>query len=204
MAQLAQQSHNEANRQLTEAAAQTTWLYVSELAKQLTVIEPNGPTLSVDGKNPWPAMKLTAFQSDARKKKLQDQEVFDYITMGWRIVPRDGAPLDCSVSVNFLPEMQRIEERLFAGMIKHNRIEVKHPEKKTLQAIQFDYVTEARGSLTIQVNHADAQLAFRLVNVQGFEVFKTAYAADKVEGPLLDELAKLLVGEASSFIHGYR
>lgn len=198
--QSAQQTHTEANTRLTEAASKTAWLYVTELAKQLNVIGPTGPKLSLDGKTPWPVMKLVDFRVDARKKKLRDQEVFDYIAMGWRIVPRDGAPIGGSVSANFPPDLQRIEARLSAGTVQHDRVHVRHPEKNTLQAIRFDYVTEARGSVTITADHDAAKLAFRLANAQGFELLSTAYCADRIQSPVLDELAKLIVGQASHFI----
>lgn len=196
----AQQNHSEANTRLTEAASKTAWLYVTELAKQLNVIGPSGPQLSLDGKTPWPVMKLIDFRVDARKKKLRDQEVFDYIAMGWRIVPRDGAPIDGSVSANFLPDLQRIEARLSASAVRHERVHVRHPEKNTLQVIRFDYLTEARGSVTITADHDAAKLAFRLANAQGFELVNTAYGADQIQSPVLDELAKLIVGQASQFI----
>ena len=33
------------------------------------------------------------------------------------------------------------------GPVKHERKELRHPEKNTLQAIRFDYVTETRGNV---------------------------------------------------------
>ncbi len=199
-AQSVQKTHSAANTRLTEAAAQTAWFYLTDLAKQLNVIGPAGPTLSLDGKTPWPLMKLIEFRVDARKKKLRDQEVFDYIAMGWRIAPREGAPVSGSVSANFPPDLQRIETRLSAGTVEHERVNVRHPEKNTLQAIRFDYVTEARGSVSISADHEAAKLAFRLVNAQGFEIVSTIYSADQIQGRVLDELAKLIVGQASRFI----
>ena len=67
------QSHQAENARLTEAASKTAWLYVTELAKQLNVIGPDGPKLSLDGKTPWPAMKLVDFRVDARQKKIARQ-----------------------------------------------------------------------------------------------------------------------------------
>jgi hypothetical protein len=195
-----QLNQHEANTRLTEAAAKTTWFYLEELAKQLNVIGPNGPKLSLNGKTPWPDMKLVDFRVDARKKKLRDQEVFDYIVLGWRIVPCDGEPVRGSVSANFPPDLTRIETRLSAGSVKHDRINVRHPEKNTLQAIRFDYLTEARASVTVTVDHDIAQMSFRLANVQGFEVGNAVYSAQQLQSPLLDELAKLIVGQPSIFI----
>ncbi len=197
--QSAQQTHNEANVKLAEAASKTVWLYVTELAKQLNVIQPAAPPLSLDGKTIWPAMKLVDFRVDARKKKLRDKEVFDYVVMAWRIVPRDGAPVAASVSANFPPDLQRIESRLAAGLVQHERVNVRHPEKHTLQAIRFDHSTEARGSITITPDHLDAKMAFRIASAKGFAIVDASYPASRVQTGLLDELAKLIVGQANSF-----
>ena len=197
---ISQQTDHSASIRLTEAAAKTAWLYLVELAKQLNVIGPTGPKLSVVNKMPWPDMKLVDFKIDARKKMLNNQEIYDYIVMAWQIVPCDGPPVAGSVSANFPPDLDRIEARLSAGSVKHDRVEERHPEKKTLQAIRFDYLTEARGSVTISADHEAGQLGFRLANVQGFEVASTRYPAQLIQSRVLDELAKLIVGQASSFV----
>lgn len=199
-AQSVQQTHSAENTRSTDAAAKTAWLYLMDLAKQLNVIGPAGPTLSLDGKTPWPPMKLIDFRVDARKKTLRDQEVFDYIAMGWRMEPRDGVPVAGSVSANFPPDLQRIETRLSAGTVAHERVNVRHPEKNTLQAIRFDYMTEARASVTITADHDAVRLTFRLANAQAFEIVNTSYPAHQIQGPVLDELAKLIVGQPSRFV----
>jgi len=193
---LAQQ---QANTRLTETAATTIWLYVAELARQLNVIAPAGPRLSLTNKAPWPAMKLVDFQVDARKKTLRNQEVFDYIALSWRLVPMDGAPLAGSVSANFPPDLQRIESRLASGKVPHERVDVRHPEKNTLQAIRFDYSTQARAGVSVSAAHDEATFTFRLANLQGFEVLSASYPSAQIQAPLLDELAKLIVGQASRF-----
>lgn len=187
----------------TESAARVVWMYISDLAKQLTIISPPGPALAIDPKKPWPAMKLVDFRYDARKKKFQDQgvsqEVYDYVAMGWRSVPREGKVLSESVSVNFPPDLERVQNRLSLGVVGHERVEVRHPEKGTLQAIRFNYTTEARSSITITMNHAKAQLVFRLAGVQGFGVHTVTYPAPQINTLLMDELAKLIVGQPSRF-----
>ena len=190
----------EDSARLTELAARTAWLYVSDLAKQLNVIQPAGPKLSLDGKTHWPAMKLVDFAADARRKRLFDKEVFDYVSLVWRIVPKDGVPAPGSVSANFPPDLNRIESRVAAGVVKHDRVNVRHPEKNTLQAIRFDYMTESRGGITMTCDHSAAKLVFRLANLQSFAVVETTYLASHVQPRLLDELAKMMVGEASIFV----
>lgn len=198
--QVADGALHESNRAKTELASKTVWLYVAELAKQLNVIAPDGPRLSIDGKTHWPAMKLCAFRPDSRKKMLRDKEVFDFIAMGWDIVVREGAAPSGSVSVNFPPDLERVEKRIAAGAVKHERKEIRHPEKNSLQAIRFDYVMQARGNLMVTADHDKAQLRFRVANASGFEVLQTIIGAECISSDLLDEMAKMIVGQPNQFV----
>ena len=197
--QESQQQNLQANTAQTEAACKTAWHYISELARQLNVIAPVGPKFTLDGKTPWPAMKLTGFRADSRKKLLRDKEVFDTIGMGWDIVPQMGMVVGGTVSANFPPDLQRIESRLALGAVKHERKEVRHPEKNSLQAVKFDYLTQTRGSVTVTADHDNAKLAFRVVNANGFEMINTSYPAAQVQTEMLDELAKMIVAQPSRF-----
>ncbi|WP_048439716.1 hypothetical protein [Caenimonas sp. SL110] len=189
----------EENTNLAEQACRFTLQYVQDLARQLNVIEPNAPRFTLDGKTPWPAMKFVDFRVDSRKKMLRDREVCSYIAMGWRVVPQVGKPVGGQVMVNFPPDLQRVESRLASGMVEHERKEVRHPEKNTLQAIRFNYITETRGNVTVTPDHDKGQLAFRVLNANGFDIINTTWPADKIKVDVLDELAKLIVGEASRF-----
>ena len=103
-----QQANQDASTLAAEHACKTVQYYLEEMVRQLNILEPDGPRLSLDGKTPWPDMKLNNFQIDARKKMLRDREVFDYVSVGWEIVPRTGRPVSGSVSANFLPDLQRL------------------------------------------------------------------------------------------------
>ena len=189
----------EGNAALTEAACRCTLPYLEDLARQLNVIEPAAPAFSLDGRTPWPAMKLTGFRVDSRKKPLRNREVFDYLAMGWRIVPKVGQPVGGTVTVNFPPDLQRVEARLAMGPVRHERRQMRHPEKNTLKAIEFDYLTETRGNVVVTPDHDHAMLAFRLLNARGFEILNAAWPAASIKGDLLDELAKLIVCEPNRF-----
>jgi hypothetical protein len=183
-----------------EGACQFLLQYLQDLARQLNVIVPAAPAFSLDGKTPWPAMKLVDFRVDARKKMLRSREAFDYVGMAWRVVPQLGDPVGGLVSVNFPPDLQRVESRLAMGPVKHERKEVRHPEKNSLLAIQFDYLTETRGNVVVTADHDKGQLAFRLMNASGFGIVNTTWPADKVNGEVLDELAKLIVSQPQRFV----
>ncbi|HSH89343.1 MAG TPA: hypothetical protein VK996_05130 [Ramlibacter sp.] len=193
------QADLEENTRQAEDASRHTLSYFHDLARHLNVIEPKGPRFSLDGKTAWPAMKFIDFRVDSRRKTLRNLEVFDYIAMGWRIVPQVGAPVGGVVTVNFPPDLARVENRLASGMVKHERKELRHPEKNTLQAIQFEYVTETRGNVVVTPDHDKGQLDFRLLNANGFDVVKTSWPAARLKSDVLDELAKLIVGEANHF-----
>ena len=60
------------------------------------------------------------------------------MALSWLVVPQSPCPVGDSVSANFPPDLQRIESRLVAGNVQHERVHVRHPEKNTLQAIRFD------------------------------------------------------------------
>lgn len=194
-----EQRQFDATTHQTEQACTTVLYYLEEMVRQLTVIEPDGPRLSVDGKTPWPAMKLTDFQVDFRKKVLRNREVFDYIAIGWQIVPRIGKPVSGSVSANFLPDLQKLETRLATGWVQHDRHEVRHPKKNTLQIVRLEYTTRSRGNVRVTPDHENAMLGFRLANLGGFEITNTTWPAAQVRTSVLDELAKLICGQPSHF-----
>lgn len=195
-----QQRDLEENTARAELACRSALNYLEDLARQLNVIQPAGPKFSVDGRTPWPAMKLCDFRVDARKKMHRGREVFDYLAMGWRVVPQIGQPVAGRVRVNFPPDLQRVEAHLALGRVSHERKEVRHTEKNTLQAIEFEYLTETRASVHITPDHDGGTLAFRLLNSSGFGVQSTSRPAEQVGSGLMDELAKLLVSEPNRFI----
>ena len=195
-----QQLSAEARVAQTEAACQTVAHYLADLALQLNVITPPAAAFTLDGKTPWPAMKLVDFRHDVRKKCLRGMDVVDYIGMGWRVLPQVGPPLKAAVSVNFPPELERVEARLALGHLKHERLEQRHPGTNKLLAIRFEYTTELLGSVRITPDHDQSRLAFRISNATGFEVHTTQWAAAEINPGMLDELARLLVAQPSRFL----
>ena len=194
-----EQLNLEENTNQTEVACQRALPYLQDLARHLNVIVPAAPNFTLDGKVPWPAMKLVDFRVDARKKILRNREVFDYIAIGWRVLPQVGEPIGGIVTVNFPPDLKRVESRLAMGPVKHERKDVRHPEKNTLLAIQFDYLTETRGNVVITPDHDKAELGFRMMNASGFGIVNTVWPAVQLKTEVLDELAKLIVSEPHRF-----
>jgi hypothetical protein len=189
----------EGNTAEAERASDLAQYYLRDLARQLNVISPAAPKFTLDGKTPWPAMKFIEFRADARKKMLRDKEVFDWIGMGWRVVPQVGQPVGGTVKVNFPPDLERVKARLAMGPVQHEVKELRDPKNKLL-ALQFDYITETRGNLVVTPDHDKATIAFRIMNATGFEIITTTYPAAQVKNELLDELAKLVVSQPNRFV----
>lgn len=198
--QAAQVQDFSASTAATEAACQRLWQYLDDLHRQLNVIEPGAPALSLDGKSHWPAMKQTGFRFDARKKMLRDQEVFDYLALGWLLVPREAGAGKGQVRVNFPPDLERVERRLRVGHVPHERLEERHPQTNGLLAIVFEHEMAARASVVVTADHDQGLLRFRLAGVNGLEVAHTEYRTGQIGPAVLDELAKLIVCEVSSFL----
>lgn len=198
--------HLDASTEATEAACKTVWHYFMELPRQLNVIEPAAVSLSLDGKAAWPAMKQTDFRFDARKKMLRGKEVFEYLALGWRLEPAEPAAIVAAgppkgrVSVNFPPDLERVEGRLRAGQVRHDRQELRHPETNRLQAIVFEHEMAARASVRVAPDHDNGNFDVRLAAVGGLEIVSTRYAVARLNTAALDELAKLIVGQPSRFI----
>lgn len=189
-----------ANKEVTEQACKVTLKYVQDLSAQLNVIHPPAAgSYSLDGKTAFPAMVLKNFRCDARKKTWRNEEVSDYIAVGWDIVPGAGPVAVQTLSVNFSPDLERVIQRLSMGQIRYERKELRHPDSNKLQSYIFDYHTQSRGSIIVTPEHDTAQVAFRITNLGGFELLNFSYPAAAVTQGLLDELAKKLLGQPSRF-----
>lgn len=187
-----------------ETACRMAVAYLQDLCAQLNVIKPAAPGLySLDGKTPFAASAALAqcnFRCDARRKLLRSAEVCDYIGVGWNLLPACGEPVAAhSVAVNFPPDLARVAERLAVGQVVHERREQRHLESGKLLAYVFDYQGAARAFVTLTPDHDSGCIAFRPVNVGGFGVLAAVYPASQVIRPLMDELAKKLMGLPSRF-----
>lgn len=182
----------------TEQAGKLVLFYLQDLARQLSVIQPDGPGFTLDGKTPWPAMKLTDFRVDARRKMLRNREVIDYVAMGWQVVPKIGV-VSGLVSVNFPIEMRRVEDRLAMGPVKHERREIRKPDSAALVEVRYEYQTQTRGSVLATLDHDNGTVQWRLLNTAGFEIVQTTCPSARIQQSLLDELAKRIVGQPNTF-----
>lgn len=189
----------ERNAQATEAACGAVWHYLADLVAQLNVIQPDARLLTLDGKTHWPPMKLVDFRFDARKKELRGREVTHHTGLVWRVVPKLPASERGRVVVNFPPDLERVESRLRAGHVVHERHEQRHPDTNKLQAYVFEHDFAARAGVTFTPAHDEGVLHWRLACVTGLAVQTLSVPACDVTTARLDDLARAIVGEPSSW-----
>ncbi|MEP6589044.1 MAG: hypothetical protein ABJA84_09850 [Polaromonas sp.] len=186
--------------QACEVACRLALMYLQDLCTQLNVIQPPAAgTYSLDGKTQFAALVQLNFRCDARRKMLRNKEVFDYIGVGWDLLPGTGQVSTRTVTVNFPPDLERVTQRLSLGQIQHERKDQRHPETNKLLAYVFDCQTKSRAFITVTPDHDGGRIAFRVSNVGGFGVLNSVYPAAQVTQALMDELAKKLLGQPSRF-----
>lgn len=191
--------HLDANGDATEQACQLLRQYLSELATQLNVIQPAAQTLSLDGKTAWPDMKLADFRFDARQKLLRQREVMSHVALGWRQLLRVDASARGRVAVNFPPELERVERRLRAGQVRHERLEQRHPDTHKLVSVVFEHDLATRASVVFTPDHDQAVFSVRLVCVRDWHTQSLSMPTAAITTECLDELAKAIVGQPNVF-----
>lgn len=195
----AQAQSAEAHTAAAEQACNLALNYLRDLVAQLNVIQPDGPALSLDGKTQWPPVKLSDFRFDSRKKQVRTKEVFQMVAMGWNMVPRTPTTDRGRVSVNFPPDLERVESRLLAGQIRHERVEQRHPDTRKLQAVVFDHDLAARGGVSLTPDHDQGVVHLRLSAVGGLDIRQQVLPAAQITTGLMDDIAKAIVGQPSRF-----
>lgn len=194
-----QQADLEANFAATEAACRSVLSYFNELARHLNVLQPDGPAVTLDGRTPWPACALQDFRVDARRKRWRDRDAADYLAIGWRMEPRPGQAREHTVMVNFPPDLERVQGRIQAGNLKHERKEVREGPKNALKAYVFECETACRASIMATAEHDIAAVAFRVTNVCDFGTRTVTMDAERIGQRVLDELAKMIVSQPHAF-----
>jgi hypothetical protein len=96
----------ERNSALADVACKTASTYFSTLVQQLNVLQPRSRVIyRLDKRHAFEAMQLCDFRFDARRTRLRGAEVFDHVTLRWRM--KSGTRLN--LVKNFLPDIEQLE-----------------------------------------------------------------------------------------------
>ena len=184
------------NTALTEAACKTVFTYFTTLSPQLEVLRPpSHARFTLDRQNVLERLPLTDFRVDSRRKKLGNDDVFDFLVMHWQI--KSGR--EFQLMKDFIPDIEKLEAKLHQSGMKFENEAVRHAENGKLQGRRYTFVADFVGLVRVTAQHEAAKLHFQVQNVDGFETVTLELPALEVSGARLDELAKWITGHPHAF-----
>ena len=187
------------NTALAEAACKASFGYLNTLVSQLEVLRPTSAArFTLDRQHVFEGLALSDFHIDARRKRLRDEEVFDFIVLHWQI--KSGRKLQ--LLKDFMPEIERLEPRLRQSGAQVEAEPVRNPDNGKLQGMRYTFSADFVGSVRITPNHDAGRMHFQLHNLDGFESVSIEFPAIEVGTVRLDELARWLAGQPHAFLAG--
>ncbi|TSA10790.1 MAG: hypothetical protein D4R74_14100 [Betaproteobacteria bacterium] len=191
--QLSQQSMLEDSTALVETKMNQTFLYLNDLLKQLAVLRPTNPTAySIPGVGDFQNLGFTESFINYRKKKIGDKDHFDFITMfiKW------SSPANLTVERDMPAAIQKVNEVLWGFGLKFTEEKIMKPGGG-FEKMKFTVPSSVTCDLTISADHANGRLV-----VKGKHFFRLGpdelrIPAGDVNEALLEEFAKMLIGQAS-------
>ncbi|MFL6663179.1 MAG: hypothetical protein ACJ8G7_13445 [Rhizobacter sp.] len=185
------------NTALTEAACKTTFAYFNTLVDQLGVLRPaSHARFALDRQHVFQGLRLDDFHVDARRKRLRDEDVTDFIVLHWQL--RSGRKLQ--LVKDFVGDIEKLEPRLRQSGAEVDSEAVREPDNGRLLGMRYTFTADFRGSVRVTPQHDDGLVAFQLHNVDGLESIKVEFPATEVGQSRLDELARWLVGQPHAFL----
>jgi hypothetical protein len=193
-------SMREDNVRVVDEAMHKTFHYLLELFKQLSVIAPTNPVVyQIQGVGDMKNLRYIDSHVDSRKKKLGDAEVYDYIPF-W---VRWGSSEQLTAERDMPPAITKLRDTLFAANVKFTE-EEKRNEQRSLQKIVFRIPVAIQVDFDCKADHENRRLAFYGKNSIRLGMDDYAVPADDVNEALLEELAKMLLGQPSELAKKYR
>lgn len=185
------------NTALAEAACKTSFGYLNTLADQLGVLQPvSRARFALDRQHVFEGLRLSDFRIDARRKRLRDEDVTDFIVLHWRMVTGRALQL----MKDFVVDIEKLEPRLRQSGAEVETEAVRDADNGKLLGMRYTLTADFRGSVRITPNHDSGWLHFQLHNLDGFESVSVEFPAAEVGSARLDELARWLVGEPHAFL----
>jgi hypothetical protein len=185
----------------TEKAARAAMAYFNNLADQLQVLALPSPTrYELDRKNVFARLPMSDFFADGRRTMLGDDEVHEYVVIHWRC--KSGKTLQ--LVKDFPNEIERLDARLAQATCPVSTEVVRNPDNGKLIEVRYEIEADFRASVRCLPQPAEERLDFVLSNLAELETVTGWMPPQALDDALLDELARLVVGERSRFLEALR
>jgi hypothetical protein len=197
--QIVQQNLQGDKVKLVEDKMKQTFQYVHELLKQLAIVKPTSPLVySIPGVTDFRNLVFSESFIDYRKKRINDKEYFDtvHFFIKW------AGPDTYTTEKDMPPAMQRIREALWLSKVKFIEEEKKNVKGFVVGA-KFIVPASVLTDVIFKADHEQGKLNFQTTHMFGLGVEYLSVPAPEIGEPMLDDLAKALIGQPSE-IRKYR
>jgi len=192
--QLSRQTTLEENVKLVEAKMRQTFQYLNELLKQLAVLKPTNPTVySIPGVGDMQNLAFADTFIDYRKKKIGDKDYFDTI----QLYVKWASPESFTVERDMPAAIQKLSDTLWRFGIKFTEEKTKKPGG-SFEFIKFTIPRKVSCDIVISADHENARLQVKGRHFFRLGVDELRIPAGEVDETLLDEFAKMLIGQPSA------
>jgi hypothetical protein len=192
--QLSQQSMLQESVTLVEAKMNQTFLYLNDLLKQLAVLKPTNPTAySIPGIGDFQNLEFAESFIDYRKKKIYDKDYYDYIAffIKW------ASPANISIERDMPATIQKVHDVLWNYGVKFTEEEIKK-RGGGFQKMKFTVPSAITCDITISADHDNARLVVKGKHFLRLGADELRIPAGDINEALLEEFAKMLIGQSTS------
>ena len=189
--QHSQQSLLQARLKLVEAKMNQTFLYLNDLLKQLAVLRPTNPmAYSIPGIGDLQNLGFAESFIDYRKKKISDKDYYDAITF----FIRWASPGNLSIERDMPVTIQKVRDVLWEFGLKFAEEDIKKPGGGFLKT-KFTLPHAITCDVTISADHENGALVVKGKHLLRLGAESLRIPAEAVDEALLDEFAKMLIGQ---------
>jgi len=191
-----QRSNLQENTRVVDEAMHRAFLYLLELFKQLEVLKPATPTVyDIEGVGVLKNMKYAGGFVDPRKRKFGDRDVYDYMDfyVKW------AAAGNLVIERDMPHTIKKVRDMLWASNIKAAEVETK-TAYGSLGKVKFTIPVAINVNFTLKADIEGRRLLFYGKNALRLATDDFVVPADELSDEMLEELAKVLLGQRSNFM----
>jgi hypothetical protein len=194
------QSLREENVRAVDEAMHRAFQYLHELFQQLSVLQPTTPTVyTLPGLGEMRSLRYAESFIDARKKKISERDVYDFTDLWIKWTH----PQVLSAERVMPAEIAKTRQLLWTSNVKFTEDE-KKAAHGPVQSVRFNVPSAVTVAFTMSADHDKRRVLFYGKNALRLGNDDFATPADELSEGMLEEFAKLLLGQPNEFTRRYR
>jgi len=193
--QLTQDQLRQADAEMVDKALRQTFRYLDELLKQLAVIKPeNASTFSLPALGDMKGLRFEESFVNYRTRREGGREVFDYVSL---FIKWAGAT-NMTVVRDLPPAIEKLRRQLDEYNLKFD-VKEDFNERRSITKATFSIPCRVRSDVEIKGLYGQGKLRIEAKNLLRFGADFFTVPAEDISEPVLEELARMLLGEPTGF-----